>query len=106
MAAPATSPAPSVGVRLEERAAGVIAHVTIENPAKLNTLDSALMFTFVETVEALGQREDLRALVLTGAGDRAFIGGANIVEMAGAAGAGGGGVFSPVGTPWGPPRAW
>jgi enoyl-CoA hydratase/carnithine racemase len=75
-------PAPSVGVRLEERAAGLIAHVTIENSAKLNTLDSALMFSFVGEIEALGRREDLRAAVLTGAGDKAFIGGANIVEMA------------------------
>lgn len=75
------SPAPAVGVRLEERPAGVIAHVTIENAAKLNALGSALMIAFVGEVEALGRREDLRAVVLTGAGDKAFIGGANIAEM-------------------------
>jgi enoyl-CoA hydratase/carnithine racemase len=40
------------------------------------------MTNFVETVEPLGRREDLRAVVLTGAGDKAFIGGADIVEMA------------------------
>jgi len=75
-------PAPSIGVRLEQRPAGMIATVTIENPAKLNTLGSALMIAFVEQIEALGHRDDLRAVVLTGAGSKAFIGGANIVEMA------------------------
>src|SRR5438552_6592756 len=77
------SPAPSVSVRLDERPAGTIATVTIENAGKLNTLGSALMIAFVEQIEALGQRDDLRAVVLTGAGAKAFIGGANIVEMAG-----------------------
>jgi enoyl-CoA hydratase len=72
----------SVAVLVEERKLGAVARVTIENAAKLNTLDSQLMIAFIEAVEALGAREDLRAVVLTGAGDKAFIGGANIIEMA------------------------
>jgi enoyl-CoA hydratase/carnithine racemase len=40
------------------------------------------MVEFIEQVEPLAAREDLRALVLAGAGDRAFIGGASIPEMA------------------------
>jgi enoyl-CoA hydratase/carnithine racemase len=76
------APAPSVGISLEQHPAGTIATVTIDNAAKLNTLGSALMISFVEQVEALGARDDLRAVVLTGAGAKAFIGGANIVEMA------------------------
>jgi enoyl-CoA hydratase/carnithine racemase len=76
-------PAPFVGVRLEERPAGTIATVTIENASKLNTLGRALMIAFIEEIEALGTRADLRAVVLTGGGAKAFIGGANIVEMAG-----------------------
>ena len=79
----ATSPAPAIGVRLDVRPAGVIAHVTVENAAKLNTLGHALMIAFIEAIAALGARDDLRAVVLTGAGPKAFIGGANIVEMAG-----------------------
>jgi enoyl-CoA hydratase len=75
-------PVASVAVRLDQRSQGMIAEVTIENAAKLNTLGSALMIDFVERVEALGAREDLRAVVLTGAGDKAFIGGADILEMA------------------------
>jgi enoyl-CoA hydratase len=77
-----TASPPSVSVRLDERAQGAIAHVTIENGAKLNTLSSQVMIEFVEKVEALAAREDLRAVVLTGAGEKAFIGGANIFEMA------------------------
>ncbi len=76
------APAPSVAVRLDPRPQGVVAFVTIENAAKLNTLGSALMIEFIEKVEGLGAVPDLRAVVLTGAGDKAFIGGANILEMA------------------------
>ncbi len=77
-----TATSTSVSVRLDERAAGTVAYVTIENAAKLNTLGHALMIEFVDKVEALGSRADLRAVVLTGAGGKAFIGGANILEMA------------------------
>lgn len=71
-----------VELQLEARDGGTIALVTVDNRAKLNTLDRALMIDFIEKVEALATREDLRALVLTGAGDKAFVGGASIPEMA------------------------
>src|SRR4029077_19668798 len=73
----------SVKVLVEERKLGPIARVTIENSAKLNTLGSHLMIAFIGELEALGRRDDLRAVVLTGAGEKAFIGGANIFEMRG-----------------------
>jgi enoyl-CoA hydratase len=72
----------SVEVRLEERKGGLIARVTIDNQAKLNTLNSGLMSRFVEALRGLATNERLRAVVLTGAGERAFIGGADIEEMA------------------------
>ena len=78
----ASTSAATVSVRLDQRPQGAVAHVTIENAAKLNTLGHALMIEFVSQVEALAAREDLRAVVLTGAGPKAFIGGANIHEMA------------------------
>ena len=71
-----------VDVRIDARADGTIAFLTVDNRAKLNTLDRALMSEFIGKVEALGAREDLRALVLSGAGDKAFIGGASIPQMA------------------------
>ena len=78
----ASTSAATVSVRRDDRPQGAVAHVTIENAAKLNTLGHALMIDFVSQVEALAAREDLRAVVLTGAGPKAFIGGANIREMA------------------------
>src|SRR5437763_14305067 len=72
----------SVGVLVEGRKLGALGRVTIENSAKLNTLDSHLMIALVGELEALAKRDDLRAVVLTGAGTKAFIGGANIIEMA------------------------
>jgi len=72
----------SIGVAIEERKLGTLARVTVQNAAKLNTLNSHLMLAFVTELEALGKRDDLRAVVLTGAGDKAFIGGADIFEMA------------------------
>lgn len=71
-----------IDLRLDERAGGSVAYLTLDNRAKLNTLDRALMHDFIGKVEGLGARADLRALVLSGAGDKAFIGGANIPEMA------------------------
>jgi enoyl-CoA hydratase len=76
------SPTPAVHVAVETREDGAVAFVTLDNAAKVNTLGSHLMIEFVQAVEALGSREDLRAVVLTGAGDKAFIGGADIFEMA------------------------
>ena len=76
------NPQPRVQVDLEPRGEGVVARVTIDNATRLNIIGRALMAELTGEVTALAAREDLRALVLTGAGDRAFIGGANIREMA------------------------
>jgi enoyl-CoA hydratase/carnithine racemase len=73
---------PAVHVVTEPRAGGMVARVTIDNAARLNILGSALMEAFVGVVGALDARDGLRAVVLTGAGERAFIGGADIREMA------------------------
>ncbi|MBV8185525.1 MAG: enoyl-CoA hydratase/isomerase family protein, partial [Hyphomicrobiales bacterium] len=72
----------NVEVRLEEGRGGLVARVTIDNRPKLNTLNSALMSRLVDALNALGGNGKLRAIVLTGAGERAFIGGADIDEMA------------------------
>lgn len=69
-------------LRLDERPGGAVVFLSVDNRAKLNTLDSALMREFVAAVDWLAAREDLHALVVSGAGDKAFIGGASIPEMA------------------------
>ena len=68
-------------LRLEGRREGLIAHVTINNPRKLNAINSELTRQFVAIFEDLETYADLRAVVLTGAGARAFVGGADIGEM-------------------------
>ncbi len=78
----AEAAAPTIDVRLATEPRGTVAIVTVDNRKKLNTLNSALMREFIAKIDALGTHDDLRALVLTGAGEAAFIGGASIDEMA------------------------
>jgi len=73
----------SVLVRREERPeGGHLVHVTIDNEGKLNSLNRALMAEIVETSGRLAGDPQLRLAILTGAGDRAFVGGADIGEIA------------------------
>jgi enoyl-CoA hydratase len=69
-----------VGVQSDARGVAV---VTIDNPTRLNTLDTRVMTDLITAIERFGADETLRAVVLRGAGERAFIGGADIEEMAG-----------------------
>jgi enoyl-CoA hydratase/carnithine racemase len=73
---------PHIDVRLESREGGEVAFVSVNNQRKLNILGRALMREFIGVIEDVGSREDLRAIVISGAGERAWIGGANILEMA------------------------
>jgi enoyl-CoA hydratase/carnithine racemase len=73
----------NVLVRLDKRDdESRVAYITINNPHKLNTLHRALMKDFVAACEDLTHLQDLRAVVVTGAADKAFVGGADIDEMA------------------------
>lgn len=60
-----------------------VAQITITNPGKANVLSSEIIVALIREIETLDTRKDLRALVLTGSGDRTFIGGADINEMVG-----------------------
>jgi enoyl-CoA hydratase len=59
-----------------------IATVTINNPAALNALDTDHLESLLQTFRSLSTRDDVRVVILTGAGDRAFVAGANIKRMA------------------------
>lgn len=73
----------SVLLDLEERPeGGCLAHLTIDNAAKLNSLNRALMSEILDTVGGLAGDPRLRLAILTGAGERAFVGGADIAEIA------------------------
>ena len=71
-----------VRVTLDDFPEGQVATVTICNASRLNTMNSAMMEEFIEEMGALAENRALRAVVLTGDGERAFIGGADIKEMA------------------------
>src|SRR5258708_30881121 len=77
-----------VTLRYEQHPRGRIAFVAVDNQTKLNSLSSEVMGQFVERFQSLAAAPDLRAVVLTGAGEKAFVGGANIDEMARRAGPG------------------
>jgi enoyl-CoA hydratase/carnithine racemase len=71
-----------VTLRLEETPRGHIAFVAIDNQKKLNSLSSEVMSQFIDVFRNLSADPALRAVVLRGAGEKAFIGGADIDEMA------------------------
>ena len=73
----------SVMVQREERPeGGRLARLTIDNASKLNSLNRALMAEIIEAADGLSADPQLRLVVLTGAGERAFVGGADIGEIA------------------------
>ena len=72
-----------IEVRREKRAAGVVAHLVFDNARRLNVLNPAALHDLTATFHALSAEEDLRVVVFSGAGGRAFIGGADINHMAG-----------------------
>jgi enoyl-CoA hydratase len=59
-----------------------VAVLTVDNAAKLNTLNTAVMIDLLAAAEQLASDRTLRVVILRGAGERAFIGGADINEMA------------------------
>jgi enoyl-CoA hydratase/carnithine racemase len=71
-------------VRLAEdwRGEELIAEITIDRPGKLNVIGQAAMLDLRALCDDLAGRPELRCVVLRGGGDKAFIGGADIAEMA------------------------
>jgi enoyl-CoA hydratase len=70
-------------VGMRQTQSGSVATVIVNNPAKANCFGRATMQTFVDKVAALQDVFELRCVVVTGSGERAFIGGADVREMAG-----------------------
>lgn len=73
----------NVLVDIETRPAGKVARVTINRPHKLNSLDPATIANLTAAATSLHTLADLRAVVLTGAGEKAFAGGADFKVLAG-----------------------
>ena len=66
-------------VLLEKK--GNIAVATINRPKALNALNSQVLEDLNELVDLVSADEEIRALVLTGSGEKAFVAGADIGEM-------------------------
>ncbi|MBC9176213.1 enoyl-CoA hydratase [Pseudoroseomonas ludipueritiae] len=65
-----------------ERIADGVLRLTITNAGKANILSTPVILALTEGIRELAQDSTLRALVLASCGDRSFIGGADIGEMA------------------------
>ena len=61
---------------------GAVAVVTINRPAVLNALSEAVLREIERAFDALAADDGVRAIVLTGAGEKAFVAGADIKELA------------------------
>jgi len=61
---------------------GAVAVVTVNRPDKRNALDAETRREFLEALEQLKVDREVRVVVLTGAGNKAFIAGADITEFA------------------------
>ncbi len=62
-----------------------VGQIVLSREARMNTINPALMDELSEAIDLLEDDEDVRALLITGKGDRAFSAGADVTSMAGSA---------------------
>ena len=65
-----------------------IATLTLNRPEKLNAIDYAMADALTGLLDSLETDERVRAVILTGAGDRAFSAGADIAQFSGSVASG------------------
>lgn len=58
-----------------------VAYITINRPEVRNALSNRLVDELEEVISQIEKNEELRAVVITGAGDKAFMSGADIREL-------------------------
>jgi len=75
-----TAPAAPLATRMAE---GGVLWLTLDRPRAANALDSAVHGALVAALRAAVGNEAVRAIVITGAGERVFSGGADLKEFAG-----------------------
>src|ERR1019366_1209703 len=62
--------------------AGGIALITVNRPEKLNALSGAVIADLDQAFQQIAGERAIRAAILTGAGEKAFVAGADIQELA------------------------
>lgn len=60
---------------------GHVALITINNPKALNALSTEVLSDLEEAVNDVKADDDIYAVIITGAGDKSFVAGADIAEM-------------------------
>lgn len=62
---------------------GRMARITIDRPDALNALNSDVLSQLKDAVDEVKADEDVRVVIITGSGEKAFVAGADIKEMLG-----------------------
>ncbi|NPV90856.1 MAG: enoyl-CoA hydratase/isomerase family protein [Firmicutes bacterium] len=60
-----------------------VAVITVNRPHKMNSMSAVARRELLEVLRRVRDREEIKVVIITGAGDKAFIAGAEIGEMAG-----------------------
>jgi len=68
----------TLNVAVEDR----VGHVEIDRPHRMNTISGELLDELADAIDRLDADDDVRAILLSGAGDRAFSAGADVQSMA------------------------
>jgi len=71
----------TISIDVRER----VGHVTLDRPHRMNTVNETLLNELSDAVDSLEENDDVRAILITGAGDQAFSAGADVQSMAGSA---------------------
>ncbi len=56
--------------------------ITFNRPKAMNALNNDLLDEFSAALDKISENEDIRVLILTGAGEKSFVAGADITELA------------------------
>lgn len=68
-------------VDIEQHPQGAVYRLTVARPEKLNVLDSAALADIRSALARIAEDDSARAVIVSGAGGKAWIGGADINEM-------------------------
>lgn len=62
---------------------GAVSRLTINRPSALNALNRATLEALERSIDEIGKRDATGVVIVTGAGEKAFVAGADIAEMSG-----------------------
>ncbi|MDG5820382.1 3-hydroxyacyl-CoA dehydrogenase/enoyl-CoA hydratase family protein [Natronococcus sp. A-GB7] len=60
----------------------MVGHIVLDRPHRMNTISEALLDELEDAIELLEDDDEVRSILLTGEGDRAFSAGADVQSMA------------------------